>query len=45
MITRDAVARLSVLLKEAFPEQEIEQLARIGAQLSEAQVVTLALAG
>ncbi|HTT81873.1 MAG TPA: winged helix-turn-helix domain-containing protein [Rhizomicrobium sp.] len=42
-IGREAVGRLAALLKETFSEQEIEQFARIGAQLSEAQVLNLAL--
>jgi predicted ATPase/DNA-binding winged helix-turn-helix (wHTH) protein len=44
-IGRQAVDRLTALLKQSFPDAEIEQLGRIGAQLSEAQVVNLALDG
>jgi predicted ATPase/DNA-binding winged helix-turn-helix (wHTH) protein len=40
---RQAVDRLTMLLKQSFSEAEIEQFVRIGAQLSEAQVVNLAL--
>jgi hypothetical protein len=42
-VGRLAVDRLAALLKESFPDREIEDFARIGAQLSEAQVVNLAL--
>lgn len=42
---REAVDRLAALLKDAFPEPELKQFARIGTQLSEAQVVDLALGG
>ncbi|HEY1615200.1 MAG TPA: winged helix-turn-helix domain-containing protein [Rhizomicrobium sp.] len=40
---KEAVSRLAVLLRQSFSEDEIEQFRRIGAQLSEAQIVTLAL--
>jgi tetratricopeptide (TPR) repeat protein len=40
---RQAVDRLAALLKESFSDADIEQFARIGAQLSETQVVNLAL--
>lgn len=42
-IGRQAVERLALLLKDSFADSEIEQFARIGAQLSETQVVNLAL--
>ncbi len=42
-IGREAVARLVALLKQTFSGAEIEQFARIGAQLSEDQVINLAL--
>jgi predicted ATPase/DNA-binding winged helix-turn-helix (wHTH) protein len=42
-IGRQAVDRLAALLKQTFSTAEIEQFARIGAQLSETQVVDLAL--
>ncbi|HEY6578512.1 MAG TPA: hypothetical protein VIY09_04265 [Rhizomicrobium sp.] len=41
-IAREAVNRLEVL---SFPKREFEQSARVGAQLSEAQIVNLALRG
>jgi hypothetical protein len=44
-VGREAVKRLTSLLKQSFSDIEIEQLARIGAQLSEMQVVNLALGG
>ncbi|HEY3637105.1 MAG TPA: winged helix-turn-helix domain-containing protein [Rhizomicrobium sp.] len=40
---REAVGRLAAHLKQSFSDSEIEQFARIGAQLSETQVVNLAL--
>ncbi len=43
-VGRQAVDRLAALLKQSFSDAEIEQFTRIGAQLSEAQVVNLALA-
>ncbi len=42
-MAREAVDRLTALLKKSFSEREIGQFGRIGAQLSEAQVVNLAL--
>jgi predicted ATPase/DNA-binding winged helix-turn-helix (wHTH) protein len=44
-IGRQAVERLETLLKQSFSRQEIEEFGRIGAQLSEAQVMSLALGG
>jgi hypothetical protein len=41
--TANSVDRLRALLKQSFHDVEIEQLGRIGAQLSEVQVVNLAL--
>ncbi len=42
-IGNEAVTRLAALLAESFSRADIEQFARIGAQLSEAQIVNLAL--
>ena len=43
-IAREAVDRLTARLKELFSDADIEQFGRIGAQLSEEQVVNMALA-
>jgi predicted ATPase/DNA-binding winged helix-turn-helix (wHTH) protein len=42
---RHAVERTAVLLRQALPEEEIEQLGRLGAHLSEEQALTIALSG
>jgi tetratricopeptide (TPR) repeat protein len=42
-IGRQAIERLAVLLREALSEDEVARLAHLGAQLSEDQVMTVAL--
>jgi tetratricopeptide (TPR) repeat protein len=42
-ISGQAIERLRLLLREALPDDEIARLARLGVQLSEDQVMTLAI--
>jgi tetratricopeptide (TPR) repeat protein len=42
---RRAIERMTLLLRDALPDEEIAQLGRLGAQLSEDQAMTIALGG
>jgi hypothetical protein len=43
-IGQEAIDRLLLLLRDTLPEQEIEQLGLMGAQMSENQIIAVALA-